>query len=420
MRHPRILRLIAVSAFTCLFISATFRLSHAQDWTRFRGPNGSGVSDAKTVPTKWTADDFNWVAKLPGIGHSSPVVWGDKLFVTSADQDNDKRLLICIDTSRGEIAWQKQFDFVEQPKHRNNSFATNTPAVDAKHVYVLWQDTGDSKLVAVDHDEKQVWSYSLGKYKSGHGPAVSPVVHEGMVIVANDHGGESSLMAIDCATGKQRWKIERDSKRTSYSTPCVFHPKGRAAELVFTDMHHGITAVDPSKGTVNWEISVFGSFKQRAIASPVVAGDLVIGSSGFTTAEKNVVAVRPNASGAKATEVYRVSKTVPHIPTPLIYKDWMFLWTDRGGIVTCVDAKSGKQIWLKRIGGNFWGSPVCIDGKIYCANDNGRVYVIRAGDRYELIAENELGHPTKATPAVSGGVMYWRTDSHIISLGRAK
>jgi outer membrane protein assembly factor BamB len=284
-------------------------------------------------------------------------------------------------------------------------------------VYVLWQDPKDSRLVAVDHAGKQKWSCSLGPFKSGHGPAVSPVVYEDMVVVANDHGGSSFLLAVDRNTGKERWRVARTSNRASYSTPCVYRPQGRNAELIFTDMHHGITAVDPAKGSVNWEISVFGTFKQRAIASPVVAGDLVIGSSGFTTAEKNVVAVRPSADGSEAKEVYRVSKTVPHIPTPLIYKDWMFLWTDRGGIVSCYDTKTSKQLWLKRIGGNFWSSPICVDGKIYCADADGRVYVIRAGDKFEQLAENDLGQPVFATPAVAGGVIYWRTESHVISLG---
>ncbi|MCG8583920.1 MAG: PQQ-binding-like beta-propeller repeat protein, partial [Pirellulales bacterium] len=386
---------LAIFGWALLHVSTS---ATAQDWPRFRGPNGSGVSSAKTVPTKWTKDDFNWVVELPGSGHSSPVVWGEKLFVTSADEDAGKYYVICIDTGRGAITWQKAFGFAKQKKHKKNSFATNTPAVDADHVYVLQQNSEDSRLIALDHTGDQVWSHSVGPFKSGHGTGVSPIVHKDLVVVANDHGGASSLLGIDRMTGKQRWKIDRTSSRASYSTPCVFHPKGREPELIFTDMHHGITAVDPTSGKVNWEISVFGTFKQRAIASPVVVGDLVIGSSGFTTAEKNVVAVRPSADGSKAKEVYRVSKTVPHIPTPLIYNGLMFLWTDRGGIVSCYDAKTGKQHWIKRIGGDFWGSPICIDGKIYAADGDGRVHVIRAADKFELVAENDLGFPTSATP----------------------
>ena len=260
----------------------------------------------------------------------------------------------------------------------------------------------------------------MGAFKGNHGSAVSPIVYKDMVIVANDQDGKSFIVAIDCASGKEQWRVDRKCKRATYSTPCVFQPAGRDPELIFTETLHGITSVDPIRGTVNWEISPFGTFKQRAIASPVVAGGLVIGSSGFTTGKKNIVAVRPGADGAKATEVYRVSKAVPHIPTPLVYKDWMFMWTDRGGIVTCVESQTGKKVWQKRIGGNFWGSPVCVDGKIYCANDGGTVYVIRAAGEFELLAKNELGHPTHSTPAVSGGVMYFRTHSHVISLGGAK
>lgn len=404
------------AVLVALFFAAP---SVGQEWTRFRGPNGSGVSAATSVPVEWTDDDYNWVLPLPGEGHSSPVVWGERLFLTSSDLDLGQRWVICVDTRRGEIAWKKSFPFQRHPKHGNNSFATNTPAVDVNHVYVLWQSKDDSTLVALDHDGNEAWRHSLGIFKCGHGPGVSPIVYEDMVIVANDQDGPSSLLAVDRHTGKPRWNVPRKSRRASYATPCIFTPKNRPPEIIFADMHHGITAVDPGSGKVNWEISVFGTFKQRAIASPLVTDDLVIGLSGFTTAEKNLVAVKPepNGEGVAVKEMYRISKTVPHLPTPLIYDGRMFLWTDRGGIVTCVEAATGKQVWQKRIGGDFSASPVCVNGKIYCANDDGVVYVIAASDKFELLARNELGHPTRATPAIAGGAMYFRTYSHVFSLG---
>ncbi len=407
---------ILVSSSVALTMAST---AQGENWPRFRGPNGTGVSDAKTIPTEWTDDDYRWVVELPGEGHSSPVVWGGRVFVTSADLSAGKRYLLCFDSESGKELWRRDYPLAKYKKHGNNSFATNTPCCDAMHVYALWQTGGgDCALHAVDHDGKPQWQVDLGRFRGGHGPAVSPIVYGDMVIVANDQDGTSSLLAFDAKTGEQRWRVPRESARTQYSTPCVFTTKGRKPELIFTDMHHGITAVDPASGKVNWEISVFGTFKQRAIASPVLTDELVIGLSGFTTAEKNAVAVRPGVDARETTarEVWRVSRSVPHLPTPIVYRDRMYLWTDRGGIVTCINLADGNSVWQQRIGGNFSGSPVCVGGKIYCADDDGTVYVIAAADEYQLLGKSELGHPTRATPAVAGGAMFWRTYSHLMCI----
>ena len=263
------------------------------------------------------------------------------------------------------------------------------------------------------------WQYEVGKFKGGHGPAVSPIIYKELVVLANDHEGDSSLAAVDRRTGQQRWKVARQCKRTSYSTPCVFEPADRPAELIFTDMHHGVSAVDPQTGRLNWERSVFGEFKQRAIASPVLYDDLVIGLSGFTTGQKNAVALRPQAAGddVEVEEVYRISRSVPHIPTPIVYGDRMFFLVDRGGIASWINAADGSTVWIKRLGTDFSASPVCVNGVIYAVNDEGVVHVIRAGDEYQLLAEIPLGQSTRATPAVSGGVMYLRTESKLFALG---
>lgn len=390
--------------------------THAQEWTRFRGPNGSGVSDAN-VPVKWSAGDYNWQVELPGAGHSSPVIWGEKIFLTSAEVEKGERHLLCLSAKDGSLQWQASYPFEKYKKHGNNSYATNTPACDGERVYSLWQSRAGSALVAHDHAGKEQWSYDMGPFTGGHGAAISPIVYAGMVIVGNDQEGPSFLAALDAATGKERWRVTRKSSRATYATPCVYEVADREPEIIFTDWEHGITGVKAASGEVAWEIDLFGDFKQRAIGSPVIADRLVIGTSGFTTAQKNVVAVLPDEKlDAKVGEVYRLSKSVPHIPTPLVYKDWLFLWTDTG-IVSCADHQTGKQLWQKRVGGNYSGSPICAGGRLYCMEDSGRVVVLAAGDEYELLAENELGQPTRSTPAVSGGVLYLRTESHLISLG---
>ncbi len=390
----------------------------AQDWTRFRGPNGSGVSDATTVPVKWTEEDYNWKKPLPGQGYGSPVTWQAKVFVTSADVTMGKRFLFCLDAKTGKVQWQRDFDFTKYKKNRQNSYASATPAVDADHVYVIWQSQEESTLTACDHSGKTIWTYDLGIFKSGHGSATSPIVYRDQVIVCNDHEGDSFLLSVDRRTGKEIWKIAREGKRACFSTPCVYSPQGRPEEIIFTHSFQGITSVDPVKGKENWNIKPFGTFKQRACGSPIVIGDLVIGSSGFTTAEKNVVAVRPvvSASGVDAQEVYRVTKTAPHVPTPLVYDRWMFLWTDRG-IVSCVDHQTGKLVWQKRVGGNYFSSPICVDGKLYNVDRDGEVVVVTASDEYQLLGRNQLGETILSTMAVGNGMLFVRTESHLISLG---
>jgi len=407
--------LLATLAVCCIH----FASAAADHWPRFRGPNGAGVSDVKSIPAEWSEQDYRWVADIPGEGHSSPIIWGQRVFVTSADAAAGRRYLLCFHTATGRRLWQREFPFSKHKKHHNNSFATSTPCCDSERVYALWQSSADGcRLHAFNHEGAPQWQADLGDFRGGHGPAVSPVVYDDMVIVANDQDGESSLLAFDARTGRRRWAVPRDSGRTQYSTPCVFRMEGRDPELIFTDMHHGITAVDPQTGSVNWEISVFGTFKQRAIASPVVTDDLVIGLSGFTTAEKNAVAVRPVGTERETTaeELWRVSRSVPHLPTPIIHGQRMFLWTDRGGIVTCVDIADGSTVWQKRIGGNFSASPICVDGKIYCADDGGAVYVIAAADQFKLLAKNDLGHPTRATGAVGDGALFFRTYSKLFCI----
>lgn len=419
LNHRRTARAGLRFVFGCLLATTLSMLcaeGRSENWPRFRGPNGSGISIAKTVPVSWTDDDYNWKIALPGRGVSSPVVWGQRLFVTSAELEAGKRHLLCINASDGSVLWRRDFDFEKHRKHKNNTFATSTPCVDADHVYVLWQATSGSTLTALDHDGKQIWQIDLGPFRGGHGSGTSPMVYQEVVVICNDHEGASFLLAVDRATGETKWKLARSGKRACYSTPCVYRRDGKNDELIFVHSYQGITSVDPRSGDKNWDILPFGTFKQRAIASPIVAGDLVIAGSGFTTAQRNVVAVRPQASSSTAEEVYRVTRYAPHIPTPLAFDRWLFLWDDRG-IVACVELTTGESVWVKRVGGSYFGSPVCVDGRLYCADRDGNVVVLAASDKYELLARNALGEPTCATPAVAGGVMYIRTDSQLFSLG---
>ena len=394
--------------------------ARADEWTRFRGPNGSGVSPAKTVPSVWKESDFNWKIELPGEGNSSPVIWKERIFVTAADNSAATRSLLCIDTRSGKTLWKKDFPYATYRKHKNNSYASNTPAVDGERVYTLWQSKGGSSLVALDHEGKESWRYDLGAYLHGQGGGTSPIVFEELVILANDQKKNSFLLALDRKTGKQKWKIPRKGERACYSTPCVFSTPGRPTEIIFVHCFEGIVGVDPVKGRQNWMIDVFGTFPQRAVGSPVVWKDLVIANSGALNGGKNAVVVRPASSGGKhsASEVYRVSRSAPHVPSPLAWEGKLFLWSDIG-VVTCAEVATGKVIWQQRAGGKFHGSPVCVDGRLFCTDEQGTVVVLSASDKFEVLARNKLGDICRSTPAVSGGRMYIRTVGRLFSIGGA-
>ena len=391
----------------------------AQEWTRFRGPNGTGLSAAKTIPAKWTEKDFNWKAALPGAGHSSPVLWGEKVFVTSCDDRAGRFFVSCLDAGNGSKVWEKEFPLTPYRKHGYNTLASGTPAVDAERLYVPRTDNAHNTLIALDHRGEKVWERDLGPFKTQHGSGVSPIVHDGKVIFPNEQDGESSLIAVDARTGEPRWQTPRNTAPSSaaYSTPCVYQPKNAPAALIFNSEVHGISALAPDNGKVLWEFP--DAFDKRSISSPVIAGDLILGSCGSGGGGNFLVAVRPGgANGAKPERAYEIRKSAPYVPTSVCVGDWLYLWSD-AGIVSRVRAATGEVQWQERVGGNFFGSPVWVDGRLFCVSTTGEVVVVAAGDKFEVLARNSLNEKTHSTPAVAGGRMFVHTSGHLVSVGGA-
>ncbi len=390
----------------------------AQEWPRFRGPNGTGIGGAVDVPASWSEKDYRWKAALPGQGYSSPVLWGERIFLTAAERGSGRRLVLCLAAGDGKTLWSRTLDGASYHTHKRNGYATSTPGVDADHLYVLWATPEQYLVMALDHAGQTKWEKDLGPYKSQHGFGVSPIVFEDLVVVANEGDGNGALVALDRHTGAVRWQVPRHGKNATYSTPCVLQRPGRPAELIFTNWQHGITAVEAPTGKVAWEISAFEPNKQeRAIASPVVAGDLVLGTCGFVTAQKHLVAVRPEGSGA-VKEVWRLEKAVSYLPTPLVKGERVFLCSERG-VASCLDVKTGEVLWQERLDGEYSASPVCAGERLYCVSNDGDVMVLAASDRFQLLARNRLGAPTQCTPAIAGGRLYFRTASHLVCVGPA-
>lgn len=390
------------------------------EWRRYRGPNGSGVSASTRIPHQWSTDDYGWIIDLPGKGHSSPVMFGHRLFVTAADDECGERRLVCIDRSSGDILWQRAEPFQPYKKHKNNSFASSTPCVDEAGVYVIWHGRTQSPLIAFDFEGRERWRFDLGPYTHGQGGATSPIVENGVVYAAHDQKQPSFLWAIDATSGTPRWKVPRAGQRACYSTPCLRTGSDGRRQVVFTHCFEGITGHDLATGVEVWKADVFGRTSQRALGSPVLADQLVIATSGAVGGDRQLVAVQPagrSDTAETAGEVYRTTRQTPHVPTPLVVGDRLFLVSDQG-IASCLDARAGDTIWKHRLGGNFFGSPICAGEAIYCIDVDGQVVVFAAADRYQLLSKIDLGEGSKSTPAVSDHVLYLRTESKLFSVGR--
>ena len=421
------MRSIVVS--TCLVASLIATTStFAQEWARFRGPNGTGFSRAQTIPTTWTEKDYNWKVKLPGgSGHSSPVVWGDKVFVLSADPRDATRYMLCYDATNGAQLWQREYKSTSHHLNGRSSFASCTPAVDADHVYIGWSTPKETTLKAFDHEGSEVWSLDLGRWVSQHGFGASPILFEDLVILHNsqqanqlDPGvkpGDSAMMAFDRRTGKEIWRTPLVSVNVCYSVPFLYEPANGPIELVCTSTGNGIFSLDPKTGKKNW--SVEGVFSMRTVGSPISAGGHIFGSTGSGAYAANyVVAIKP---GKQAEVVFKLKNSskfkAPYVPSLIAKGDSVFMLYDRG-FASCVDATSGEIRWSERTGAAFSGSPILVQDRIYCLDEDGVVWVIAADEKeLRVLGKNPLGEPSRSVPAVSGGRMFLRTYSHLISVG---
>ena len=415
---------LAAAWFVALSLGLFVGNAAAQEWTRFRGPNGTGVSEAKTVPGSWTDKDYNWVAKLPGIGHSSPVIWKDKIFLLSADPKSAMRHVLCLNTADGAVQWQKDYPGVAHHLHTRSSFASCTPCCDDKQVYFAWSDPEHTYFKAFDHEGNEKWSLDLGPWVSQHGFGQSPMIYNDLVIITcsqenskragDPEPRESFIVAVEKATGKLRWRKECKIDTASYSVPTIRKNEAGADELVMASTGEGLFAVNPANGETNWSQKVFS---MRTISSPQLVSGLVFGTTGSGQGGNYIVALRP---GKEPEIAYEIKKEAPYVPTPVALGNLLFLWSDKG-IVTCINADDGSRVWQQRVPSvGVSGSPIRIADKIYCVDEAGVVFVIAAAGEFKELGKMELKEECRSTPAVSDGVLYIRTLSKLYSIGGAK
>ena len=390
----------------------------AEEWTRFRGPNGSGVSMATGIPTTWTERDFAWRVRLPGEGHAQPVFWGERVFVTAAQDQGHERLLLCLRQEDGVELWRRTYALPAAPtKNRLSGYANSSPVVDERRVVTCFVSERHLWVRAFTHDGDLLWARDLGPFDSPHGHGASPILHDGRLIVVQDQDDASRVTALAVEDGGILWQAPRRAGggAAAYGTPVV-RGRGAEAELLLTSRPHGISSLDPRSGALNWEAPVL---RARTIASPVVAGDLVLGSCGAGLAGPNfLVAVRPGGAGDVSTShvAYTLRAGVPCIGTPLCQGRRLYLVND-AGIASAVDVATGRVVWSERLGAEFFGSPIWVEGRIYVPSTRGEMFVLAAGDVFRVLARNPLGEATQSSPGVAGGRLYVRTLTHLVSIG---
>lgn len=398
-------RFFVLMFFVLLSFSST--KTDGGNWTRFRGKNGAGISEEKEIPVKWSQKDYQWDIELPGVGHSSPIVYKGTLFITSAVDEGALRMLFCLDAKTGKKRWVRSIGMSLSHKHLKGSWASSTPATDGKQVYVVFADEERCFLSAYDFQGNLKWRRVTVSNEHVHGQGVSPIVFDGMVILPGDKEGPSSYIAYNANTGKTIWSTLRTIRRTSYATPFILRREGKKPELITASGAMGICSLDPYTGKINW---FSGELPMRTVASPIIGNGLIFQTCGGGGRGKLLIGLNPDDQRTKQmiAPSYQLEKNLPYVPTPVFYKKHLFLWCDNG-VVRCLKFPEGKNIWTKRVKGKYSSSPLCIDGKLYCISEEGEVVVIAASPKYELLGRTALGDPSYATPTVAGGYLFLRS-----------
>src|SRR5215204_3003557 len=440
-------------ALFCLCLAASG--AWAQNWPQFRGTNASGVAEGHPAPVKWDATKATgviWKTPIPGLSHASPIVWGERVYVVTAVSSepkpesrfglfgdvepvkNDPKhawKVYALDKKTGKVVWERiAYEGIPKVKrHPKSTHAASTPATDGKYLVVLF---GSEGLYNYDLSGKLLWKQDLGTLDAGwfYDPdyqweyGSSPVIYKNLVIVQADIQKGSFIAAYDIKTGKQVWKTTREGELPGWGTPTVYEGKTRA-EIV-TNGTKAARGYDPRTGKELWRLS---PNSEITTPTPIYAHDLIYVTSGYR-APTPIYAIRPGAVGdislkdnKESSEFIAWSKARggPYMPTPIIYGDLLYTLSNQG-VVTAYNAKTGERVYQERLGGTgaaFTASPVASDGKIFLSSEDGDVFVVKAGPKYELLAKNPLGEVMMATPAISDGLLIVRTVSHLFAFGES-
>lgn len=400
---------------SCLLICIFALHAHADNWPMWRGPRMDGTSLEPNIPTRWSStENISWRTPLPGEGHASPIIWGDKVFTVAAEQESDERLLLCLDRANGTILW-KQTVLKAPPEqmHRLNSHASSTPATDGERIFTAFLDGDQAVIAAHNFAGKELWLKRPGRFSSIHGFCSSPIVYHDKVIVNCDHDGDGYIVALARTDGRQLWRIERPNKTRSYCVPIIREAGGRM-QMVLSGSKC-VTSYDPESGKLNW---IIDGPTEQFVAS-LVYNDRV--NLFFLTAgypQHHILAIRPDGMGNVTNThiAWRTTKGAAYVPSPIAQGDY-FLVSSDSGVAHCFDARTGTILWQERLGEQH-ASLVSANGLVYFLNDNGVTHVVRAGPKYALVSRNEINERCFASPAISGGQLFLRGEKSLFCIGR--
>jgi outer membrane protein assembly factor BamB len=386
----------------------------AADWPCWRGPRLDGSSQETNFPLHWSAtSNILWKTALPGLGHASPIIFGDRIFTVTADMETQARLLICLDRKTGKFLWRKTVLTAPlERKHALNSFASSTPATDGELVYVAFLDGHQMFAAAYDFKGQQRWGVRPGPFSSMHGFCSSPILYRDKIILNGDHDGDSYLVALSRTDGSILWKTPRENHTRSYCAPLIRDLAGRTQMILSGDKC--VASYDPNNGTRHW---VIDGPTEQFVASPVYSEKcgLVFITGGFPA--HHILAIRPDGSGnvTQTHIAWRTTRGVAYVPSPIIEGDYFLLVSD-SGVAHCFEAKTGALLWAERLGEQH-ASLVSASGRVYFLNDNGVMNVVKPGPKFVREAQNEIGEPCSASPALSGGQIFLRGEKHLFCIG---
>lgn len=392
---------------------ASVSVIHSQNWPNWRGPNGDGTSIETNLPVRWdSVTNVVWKIPVPGKGYSSPVIWKDKLFLTTAYPEKQEKALLCYDCKSGKLLWQKTvLKTPFEKKHENNSFASGTPATDGSSIYVSFLDGKDVVVAAYDFSGKQLWLKRPGTFESPHGYSCSPVLYEDKVIINGDSQGDSFIAALGKTNGQTIWKVSHDKPAHSFSTPIIRKIAGKT-QLIFCG-NREIASYNPSDGSKYWFVS---GPSEDFTSSPVYneKHGLVLVSSAWPI--RILIAIKPDGSGdvSKSHVAWQTRDGAFYVPSPVCTDDYIFS-TMTTGKVHCIDVATGRILWIEDLGIQY-SSPVLAGGLVYMPNDNGVITIIKPGPKFEYIAKNSLGEKMFASPAISNGKIYLRGYQHLFCI----
>jgi outer membrane protein assembly factor BamB len=398
-----------------MLIPTIILTSRAEDWPCWRGPRLDGTSLEKDVPLYWNAtSNVVWKIELPGAGHASPIVRGQKMFVAAAVTETQERILLCLDRKTGNVNWRTTVLTASlEHKHSLNSFASSTPTTDGKLVFVAFLDRNQMFVAAYDFDGNQRWAVRPGPFASMHGFCSSPILYEDKVILNGDHDGDSYLVALNCADGRILWKTPRENHTRSYCAPLIHEMGGRPQMVLSGDKC--VASYDPASGKLIWLID---GPTEQFVASPVYQeqSGLVFITGGFP--DHHILAIRPNGTGnvTQTHIVWRTTQGAAYVPSPIVEGDYFLVVSD-SGVAHCFKARTGQLAWKERLGEEH-ASLVSAQGLVYFLNDKGLMNVVKVGPQFERVSQNDIGEKCFASPAISNGQIFIRGENHLFCIGR--